>query len=89
MPLIKSAKKKARQAIKNKARNSLTKQKLRDGIRAVRDAVNAKDVALAKKVLPNAFKQIDIAAKKHVLLKNTASRRKSMLARLVSGLEKK
>lgn len=73
MPIIKSAKKRVRQAHKASARNVRTK-------RAVKTSV--KD--LNKKSNEDTFKKaqstIDIAVKKGVLHKNKAARKKSQLA---------
>ncbi len=78
MPIIKSAKKRARQAKVREARNKLTKKNMREAIKALReDAKNGGKNAgeLFKKVQST----IDTAVKKNILHKNTAARKKSRL----------
>jgi small subunit ribosomal protein S20 len=43
----------------------------------------------AKKFLPFAYKVIDMAAKKHMIHKNNAARKKSNIAKSLGSLEKK
>lgn len=86
MPVIKSAKKRARQAEVKQARNYNMRTLVRKSIRKVADAVKAGDKKEATKVLAMAYKSIDTASKKKVLHKNTAARRKSSLAGMVATL---
>ena len=86
MPIIKSAKKRAKQSIVRQARNYNVRTAVRKAMRAVMDAVKGGDKAAAEKLIPNAYKQIDMAQKKNVLKKNTAARRKSLIARTVAGV---
>ena len=51
------------------------------------EAVKAGSKKEATEGLSKAYKVIDTAAKKKVLQKNTASRRKSMLSRLVASIK--
>lgn len=88
MPIIKSAKKRARQSLVKQARNYNVRTALRKSIRSVVDACEGGKKAEAEKLLPKAYKCIDTAAKKGVLKKNTAARRKSLLARTIAGAEK-
>ncbi len=88
MPIIKSAKKRAKQSLVRQARNYNVRTAVRKSMRAVMDAVKAGDKSEADKLLSNAYKQIDMAAKKNVLQKNTASRRKSLLARTIAAVSK-
>jgi ribosomal protein S20 len=78
MPIIKSAKKRARQTKVREARNRLTKKNMREAIKALRE-----DVANGGKNAAELFKKaqsaIDTAVKKNVLHKNTAGRKKSRL----------
>lgn len=73
---INSAVKRARQAVKRKIARMAVKSKLR-GI--VKKATALK----TGEQLPSAYSQIDKAAKKGVLHKNTAARMKSRLAKAV------
>lgn len=74
MPIIKSAIKRAKQTVKRRERNVATKRDLKDAVKAF----NAKPSA---KTLSAAQSAIDTAVKKNVLNKNTASRRKALLAK--------
>ncbi|QQR54904.1 30S ribosomal protein S20 [Candidatus Peregrinibacteria bacterium] len=84
MPIIKSAKKRAKQSLVRQARNYNVRTAVRKSMRSVMDAVKAGDKAEAEKMMSTAYKQIDLATKKNVLQKNTAARRKSLLARSVA-----
>ncbi|MBU4338749.1 30S ribosomal protein S20 [Patescibacteria group bacterium] len=88
MPIIKSAKKALRQNIARRARNAKVKNKVRALIKNLTKLVAAKNAEEIKKTLILAVKAIDKAAKNHIIPKNTASRKKSFLAKLAnSGLE--
>lgn len=78
MPIIKSAKKRARQTQVREARNKLTKKNMREAIKALReDAKNGGKNAA--ELFKKAQATIDTAVKKNVLHKNTGSRKKSRL----------
>ncbi len=83
MPVIKSAKKKARQALKHLERNKGMRTQVKTYIKKVL-VLSKSNVEEAKKVLPIAYSILDTAAKKHILHPNTASRKKSLLARSVT-----
>ena len=74
MPLIKSAIKRAKQALVHKERNQATK-------RDIKAAVKAFDAAPSASTLSQAQSAIDTAVKKNILEKRTAARRKSALSR--------
>lgn len=86
MPIIKQAKKRAKQNITRRDRNYGVRNALRKAIRAVVDAVKGGSKTEAEASLKNAYKVIDTATKKKVLVKNTASRRKSKLAKMTAGI---
>ena len=89
MPVIKSAKKKARQAIVHRERNQATRTKVKTFIKKV-ITLSKSNVEEAKKLLPEAYSVIDTASKKNVLHPNNAARKKSLLARTIaSGHAKK
>lgn len=79
MPIIKSAKKRVKVAKKATIRNAKTKRSLKEAVKAF-----AKSLAGGKKV-PEAHSkaqsEIDKAAKKGVMHKNKAARKKAQLAR--------
>lgn len=84
MPITKSAVKRARQGIVRHARLLPYKSKMKTMIKKVHDNVATASAADLKKMLSEAYKAIDTAAKKNVIHRNTASRRKSLLARITS-----
>lgn len=87
MPIIKSAKKAAKQALVKRDRNYLTRTALRKALRAFNDAIKGGNASEAKKLIAPAYKIIDTAAKKKVLEKNTAARRKSLLAQKLAAVK--
>lgn len=82
----KSALKRIKQNIKRNERNKHVRSTLRTFIKRVREAVAAKDVALAKESLEAAIPVIDSAASKGVIHKVNASRNVSRLNKLVNTL---
>jgi len=66
--------------------NLVTIGKYKDAVKAVRKAVVGKKKDEAAKLLPLAFKQLDKAAKKHVIHKNKAARLKSRLAKAAAKI---
>ncbi len=88
MPILKSSIKAARQNLVRKARRLPFKTSMKTQIRKVHDLMKEGKVAEAAKVLPMAFKAIDMAAKKRIIHKKGASKKKSSLARLVSPKKK-
>lgn len=84
MPITKSAKKALRQNIKRRTRNLGHKNKIKNLIKEIRVLVGGKKIEEAKKLLPKIYKTLDKAAKIGVIKKNTASRKKSRLARLIN-----
>jgi small subunit ribosomal protein S20 len=81
---INSAVKRARQAIKRRTARMAVKSKLRGTIKKATAVKTGDALSLPKgEQLPMAYSQIDKAAKKGVLHKNTAARMKSRLAKAV------
>jgi small subunit ribosomal protein S20 len=60
--------------------NQQRKSRLRHGIRAMRRALEKKDLAAAQALIPSTFSIIDRAARWGIIKKNTAARYKSRLA---------
>jgi ribosomal protein S20 len=75
MPIIKSAIKQMRQAIKARARNAAFKDGLRSAVKAFTTKASAEK-------LKKAQSEIDKAVKKNLLSKNTAARQKAALAKV-------
>jgi ribosomal protein S20 len=75
MPIIKSAIKRAKQTIKRRERNIVTKRDFRDAVKAFHATPSAATLSDAQSAL-------DTAVKKNVLEKRTASRRKAQLSKI-------
>jgi small subunit ribosomal protein S20 len=83
MPITKSAKKKVRQDKRHEERNKSTRSRVKTFIKKIME-LSKTDPAGAKKLLPEAYSVMDTACKKHMIHKNNASRKKSLLARTVA-----
>lgn len=82
MPITKSAKKALRGSLRKKAVNDRSKKIMKDSIKKIEKLVKEKNKIEAKKNLPSVYSVIDKAAKKGVIKKNTASRKKSRLSKI-------
>ncbi|MCC7125002.1 MAG: 30S ribosomal protein S20 [Acidobacteria bacterium] len=81
----KSAVKANRQNIKRREANRALRSKLRTGLKAIRKALDAKDIDDAKGQLKSVQSLVDKMATKGIIHRNTAARYKSRLvARLAS-----
>ena len=74
MPIIKSAIKRAKQTVVRRERNVATKKSLKEAVKAFNANPSATTLSAAQSA-------IDTAVKKNVLNKNTAARRKALLAK--------
>jgi len=83
MPIIKSAKKALRQSLRRAPRNLKRKEKIKNLVKQVRALVSQKKTEEAKKLLPEVYKALDKGAKAGVIKKNTASRKKSRIAKAI------
>jgi len=89
MPVIKSAIKKARQDVKAREHNRIIRVDYKDASKNFRKLVKEGEFKKAEKALAIAFSKIDKAAKRNVIHKNNASRRKARLSALLPKKEKK
>ena len=80
MAITKSAKKAHRQAQKRKVFNGVRKDALKAALKGVRNAPKGDVKAIAA-----AYKAIDKAAKRGLIKKNTAARRKAKVARALKS----
>ena len=87
MPNITSAKKHLRQTKKRTAHNRKYKNRIKNLSKIINGFIQENNAQKAKEQLPLLFKAIDKAAKRNILHKNTAARRKSLVARRVSHIE--
>ncbi len=83
MPITKSAKKALRGSERKKVFNLRRKKTMNDAVKKLKTLVSGKKTDEASKTLSEAYKAIDKAAKRGVIKKNTASRKKSRLSALI------
>ena len=83
----KSAKKRIRQTAKRTERNRYYRTRLKNIVKAVRQAVEAGDKAAAQEAFQKANKKIHAMVSKGFLKKQTASRKVSRLHKLVNSLD--
>lgn len=86
MANIKSAKKRILVTAKKTMRNKMIKSGVKTAIKKVLVAVKDGNKEEAKVALTNAVKTIDKACSKGIFHKNTASRKKSRLTKLVNKM---
>ena len=87
MPNIKSAIKRVSVIEKKTLRNNMIKSGYRTAVRKFEEAVEAKDVKNAETLFNEASKKIDMACTKGVIVKNTAARKKSRLAKKLNAIK--
>lgn len=80
MPIIKSAKKRVKVAAKATTRNARTKRTLRDALKSFTKALESGRSADIAKAEQAAMSAIDMAAKKAVIHKNKAARKKAQVS---------
>ena len=86
MPITSSAKKALRSSKKKRLVNLANREKMTKVVKTVKKLVVSKSKDEAKKALSLAYQAIDKAAKKGVIKKNTASRKKSRLSKAIKKL---
>ena len=82
MPITSSAKKAIRVSKRKKVINDRRTKNMKEAVKKIEKAIKANLKDDAAKMLSQAFAAIDKAAKRGVIKKNTASRKKSRLARI-------
>ena len=85
MPNIKSAKKRVKIIEKKTLRNSMIKSEYKSAVKKFEQAIEAGNVEEAKSLFSEATKKIDQACTKGVIVKNTAARKKSNLAKKLNA----
>ncbi len=86
MPNTKSAAKAMRQSLRRKSHNLKVKDRFKSAVKDVRKLIAAGKKSEAAAALKAAMSALDKAAKKRVIKKNAASRKKSRLAKAISKL---
>lgn len=83
MPIIKSAKKALRGSKRKQTYNLRRIKAMKETIKEVKKLIAGKTRAEAEKLLPTAYRVIDKAAKRGVIKKNTAARKKSRIVKMI------
>lgn len=87
MPNIKSAIKRVSVIEKKTLRNNMIKSAYKTAIKKFESAVSEGDKTNAEKLFSEATKKIDQACTKGVIVKNTAARKKSKLAKKLNEMK--
>lgn len=82
MPITQSAKKALRGSLRKKAINDRRKRTMKDMVKDIEKLAREKKIDEAKKLVSKAYAAIDKAAKRGVIAKNTASRKKARMAKI-------
>ena len=85
MPNIKSAKKRVKIIEKKTLRNNMIRSGYRTAVKKFEQAIEAGNVKEAEELFKDATKKIDQACSKGVIVKNTAARKKSNLAKKLNA----
>lgn len=86
MAIHKSALKRHRQSLKNRDRNRVMKTRIKNAIKAVRQAIEANDSETTAQALKAATSILDKAASKKVIHRCTAARKISRLSLAVNKI---
>lgn len=86
MPNIKSAIKRVSVIEKKTLRNNMIKSSYKTAVKKFEQAIEAKNVEEAKKLFIDATKKVDQACSKGVIVKNTAARKKSNMAKKLNAI---
>lgn len=84
MSITKSAKKAFRKNIKRRKKNIQRKKKIKALIKEMKSLLIQKKIEEAQKLLPLVYKSLDKTAKGKTIKKNTASRKKSRIAKMIN-----
>lgn len=76
-----------RQSIRRRKRNITTKDKFKSAVKEVKKLITAGKKAEAAEAMKKAMSTLDKAAKNGVIHKNTASRRKSRMAKAIAKIK--
>jgi len=83
-PITKSAKKALRQSEKRRIKNLQKKEIIKSLLKKVRGLISQKKIEEAKKLLPEIYKLLDKEVNTGLIKKNTASRKKSRITKLIT-----
>jgi small subunit ribosomal protein S20 len=88
MAITKNAKRANRVSIRKRVVNDRRRRTMKEAVKEVRNNIVAKEEKAIKSTLSLAFKALDKAAKKGVIKKGTADRKKARLARAIAKISK-
>jgi len=83
MAITKSAQKAIRKSKRKRTYNLVHLNRMKNLLKETKDFVLKKNIKEAKDLLPKVYSAIDKAAKTGVIKKNTASRKKSRITKLI------
>jgi len=86
MPVTKTTKRRPKQNERKRAINKKRTLEMRKLIKEANTLIAAKDTEAVEKMLPQIYKAIDKAAKKGVIKKNTAARKKSRIMKKIKKI---
>lgn len=87
MPITTSAKKALRASKRKRVFNTFRKDAMKEGLKEIKKLVVSGKKADVEKMLASVSQAIDKAAKNGVIKKNTASRKKSRLAKMLKKIK--
>ena len=87
MPNIKSAIKRTKIIEKKTMQNNMVKSGYKTAVKKFETAIEAGDIKTAEALFVEATKKIDQACTKGVIVKNTAARKKSRLAKKLNAVK--
>lgn len=88
MPVTKTTKRRPRQIERRRVVNTKRILEMRKLIKEAHTLLSNKNIEEVEKMMPKIYKAIDKAAKRGVIKKNTASRKKSRIMKQVKSLKK-
>ncbi len=86
MPVTKTTKRRPKQNERKRAANKKRTLAMRRLIKEANVLIAAKDTEAVEKMMPQIYKAIDKAAKKGVIKKNTAARKKSRIMKKIKKI---
>jgi len=88
MAITKAAQKALRQSKRRRVVNIKRRINLKNLLKEVKLLISQKKIEEAKKILPQVYQVLDKSAKVSLIKKNTASRRKSRIGKLINRAQK-
>ncbi len=88
MAITKNAKRANRVSTRKRVVNDRRRRTMKEAVKEVRNNIVKKEEKAIKSTLSLAFKALDKAAKKGVIKKGTANRKKARLARAIAKISK-